>query len=253
MPTIDINCDLGEAFGNFSMPNDKELMKYISSVNIACGFHAGDPGIMENTVHLAMENDLALGAHPGFPDLQGFGRREMKMSPKEIYQITLYQIGALSAIIKAAHGNLHHIKAHGALYNMAAKNKDLEKAFSQAIFDINPELLIYGLSGSEMIHEAKNLGLETVSEVFADRRYDNDGNLCSRDQEDSMITQPLDSLNQILHMIQNHTVLSKDGKEVPVVPETLCIHGDSKNAVPTAQLLFKSLVDMGIRVKAPGK
>ena len=253
MPIIDLNCDLGEAFGNYKMPNDPELMKYVSSVNIACGFHAGDWNSMQETVQLAMKEGLALGAHPGFPDLQGFGRREIQLSPKEIYQITLYQIGALSAFIKAEKGELHHIKAHGALYNMASKNKSMAKAIVQAIHDFDPSLYVYGLSGSVMIQEAESLGLKAVSEVFADRRYEKDGSLSPRSLENSMIQNPEDSLNQIRDMIHRGKVISRDGVEVSILAETLCIHGDPSHAVSVAKTVYSQLIEEGIIIKAPGK
>jgi len=253
MPIIDLNCDLGEAFGNYKMPNDPELMKYVSSVNIACGFHAGDWNSMQETVQLAMKEGLALGAHPGFPDLQGFGRREIQLSPKEIYQITLYQIGALSAFIKAEKGELHHIKAHGALYNMASKNKSMAKAIVQAIHDFDPSLYVYGLSGSVMIQEAESLGLKSVSEVFADRRYEKDGSLSPRSLENSMIQNPEDSLNQIRDMIHRGKVISRDGVEVSILAETLCIHGDSSHAVSVAKTVYSQLIEEGVIIKAPGK
>ena len=159
MKMIDLNCDMGEAFGNYTMPNDEKLMDYISSANIACGFHAGDPAVMQQTVALALKKGVVIGAHPGLPDLQGFGRREMKITPNEAYQLTLYQIGALSGFVKAAGSKLHHVKAHGALYNMAAKDTALAKAIVQAVYDFDPGLILYALAGSKMIDEAEKRGL----------------------------------------------------------------------------------------------
>jgi UPF0271 protein len=253
MPVIDLNCDLGEAFGNYSMPNDEALMDFISSVNIACGFHAGDPSTMEETVHRAMKKGLALGAHPGLPDLQGFGRREWKISPKEVYQISLYQIGALSAFVKSKKGHLSHVKAHGALYNMASRDKSLAKAFVEAVFDFDPGLKIYALAGGEMIRAARDKGMVPVSEVFADRIYEKDGSLRSRSLEKSMITDPEQSLNQVMNLVKNHEAKSLEGESVPVMAETICIHGDGEKALFMAEKIYKFLIQEGITIKAPGK
>lgn len=151
---------MGEAYGSYPMPNDEKLMDYISSANIACGFHAGDPAVMQKTVALAIKKGVAIGAHPGLPDLQGFGRREMKITANEAYQLTLYQIGALNAFVKAAGGKLHHVKPHGALYNMAAKDPVLAKAIVQAVYDFDPNLILYALAGSKMIVEAEKTDLQ---------------------------------------------------------------------------------------------
>src|SRR6201996_4976154 len=175
MQSIDLNCDMGEAFGNYTMPNDDTLLDYITSANIACGFHAGDPEVMQHTVNMAIKKGVAIGAHPGLPDLQGFGRREMKITANEAYQMTIYQIGALFGFVKAAEGKLHHVKAHGALYNMAAKDAALAKAIVQAVHDFDASLILYGLANSEMIKAANQIGLKIASEVFADRTYQDDG------------------------------------------------------------------------------
>jgi UPF0271 protein len=251
MANIDINCDMGEAFGNYSMANDEILFQYISSANIACGFHAGDSKVMQDTVALAIQNNVAIGAHPGLQDLQGFGRREMKISPKEAYQITIYQIGALSGFIKAAHAKLNHVKPHGALYNMAARDVKLAQAIVDAIHDFDPSLILYGLAGSEMINAAAKIGLKSASEVFADRTYQDDGSLTPRSQSNALITDGKDSLAQVLKMINQQQVISVNQKVISLKADTLCIHGDGEQAVEFAKTIYQTLKDEGITIKAP--
>jgi len=253
MQSIDLNCDMGEAFGNYPMPNDDVLMDYITSANIACGYHAGDAGVMQHTVNMAVKKGVAIGAHPGLPDLQGFGRREMKISANEAYQITMYQIGALSGFVKAAHGKLHHVKAHGALYNMAAKDVNLANAIAEAVRDFDPTLILYGLANSEMITWANKLGLATASEVFADRTYQDDGTLTPRTQANAMITDEQQSIDQVLMMVKKQQVISVNKKNIPLKAETLCLHGDGNHAVDFAKLINQKLKAEGITIKAPGK
>lgn len=251
MKMIDLNCDMGEAFGNYAMPNDEKLMDYISSANIACGFHAGDPAVMQRTVALALKKGVAIGAHPGLPDLQGFGRREMKITPNEAYQLTLYQIGALSAFVKAAGGKLHHVKAHGALYNMAAKDTTLAKAVVQAVYDFDPGLILYALAGSKMIAEAEKAGIVTASEVFADRSYQDDGLLTPRSANNALITNKEDAVNQVLGFALKQEVKSINGNRIAVRAETVCLHGDGEHAVAFAKLIAERLQKEGIVIKAP--
>ncbi len=251
MKEIDLNCDMGEAFGNYTMPNDVELMDYVSSANIACGFHAGDPAVMQHTVALAIKKGVAIGAHPGLPDLQGFGRREMKISAQEAYQLTLYQIGALSAFVRAAEGKLNHVKAHGALYNMAAKDTALAKAIVQAVYDFDPKLILYALSGSKMIAEAQNKGIATASEVFADRSYQDNGSLTPRTEPGALITNEATALNQVVAFALKQEVCSISGKTIAVDAETICVHGDGIHAVAFAKSIAEKLKLEGILVKAP--
>ncbi|WP_342647989.1 5-oxoprolinase subunit PxpA [Mucilaginibacter sp. CSA2-8R] len=252
MQTIDLNCDMGEAFGNYAMPNDELLLNYITSANIACGFHAGDPQVMQQTVALAIKKGVAIGAHPGLPDLQGFGRREIKISPNEAYQLTLYQTGALHAFVKAAGRRLHHVKPHGALYNMAAKDATLAQAIVQAIIDFDPTLILYGLAGSHMITEAEKAGLVTASEVFADRTYQDDGSLTPRTQSNALITNEQQSIEQVLLMVQKQQVMSTSTKPIALKAETLCLHGDGAHAIEFAQTISRRLKAEGISIKAPG-
>ncbi len=251
MKMIDLNCDMGEAFGSYTMPNDEKLMDYISSANIACGFHAGDPAVMQQTVNLAIKKGIAIGAHPGLPDLQGFGRREMKISPNEAYQLTLYQIGALSAFVKATGSKLHHVKAHGALYNMAAKDAFLAKAIAQAVLDFDPGLILYALAGSKMIEEAEKLGIVTASEVFADRSYQDDGLLTPRSAKHALINNEEDAVNQVLGFALKQEVKSVNGNRIPLRAETVCLHGDGEHAVAFAKLIAERLKKEGIIIKAP--
>jgi UPF0271 protein len=251
MAAIDINCDMGEAFGNYLMPNDELLFNYISSANIACGFHAGDPQVMQHTVNVAIKKGVAIGAHPGLPDLQGFGRREMKISANEAYQITLYQIGALYGFVKVANGKLNHVKPHGALYNMAARDKALAQAIVDAVHDFDPSLILYALAGSEMIAAAKNVGLKTASEVFADRTYQDDGSLTPRTQNNAMITDEDQSLAQVLLMVKNKQVVSVNNTIISLQADTLCIHGDGIHAVEFAKTIHETLKREGVIIKAP--
>jgi UPF0271 protein len=252
MQTIDLNCDMGEAFGNYAMPNDEILLDHITSANIACGFHAGDPEVMQHTVAMAIKKGVSIGAHPGLPDLQGFGRREMKISANEAYQMTIYQIGALYGFVKAAGGKLHHVKAHGALYNMAAKDAALAKAIVQAVHDFDSTLILYSLAGSEMIEAAKKIGIITASEVFADRTYQDDGSLTPRSQSNALITDEQQSIAQVLQMVKHQQVQSVTGKNITLKAETLCLHGDGSHAVEFAKMINERLKAEGITIKAPG-
>ena len=251
MQTIDLNCDMGEAFGNYPMPNDDILMDFISSANIACGFHAGDPDVMQHTVNMAIKKGVAIGAHPGLPDLQGFGRRDMKISASEAYQMTLYQIGALYGFVKAAGGKLHHVKAHGALYNMAAKDPALAKAIVEAVHDFDPTLILYALAGSEMVQAAKKTGIVAASEVFADRTYQDDGSLTPRTQSNALITNEQQSTEQVLLMVKHQQVVSVNNKTIDLKAETLCLHGDGAHAVEFAKMINEKLKSEGIAIKAP--
>jgi UPF0271 protein len=232
------------------MPNDETLFDYISSANIACGFHAGDAAVMQHSVQLALKKGVAIGAHPGFQDLQGFGRREMKITAKEAYQITLYQVGALYAFVKAEGASLHHVKPHGALYNMAAKDDELALALAQAVFDFDPNLVFYGLSGSEMIDAAKKLGLKTASEVFADRSYQDDGNLTPRSQKNALIDNEDQAISQVIQMVTQQQVRTVNNNTISLKAETLCIHGDGAHAVDFAKRIHERLVNNRVAIKS---
>ena len=248
--SLDLNADMGESFGAWVMGNDAELMPLVTSANIACGFHAGDPGTIAATVALAMEHGVAIGAHPSLPDLVGFGRRHLAVTPKEAHDLVLYQAGAVRAFVEAAGGRLHHLKAHGALYNMAAKDRALARALALAARALGDELRLYVLAGSLMEEEALELGLEVRREVFADRRYLADGSLVPRSRPDALILDEKESVQHVLRMVQQRHLIAVDGSRVPVNAETLCIHGDKPTALPFVKALRSILSAEGIRLAA---
>jgi UPF0271 protein len=248
---VDLNCDLGESFGAWTMGHDARIMQYISAANIACGFHAGDANIMRETVRLALKHHLAIGAHPGLPDLQGFGRREMSIPTEEIYALTLYQIGALQAIARAEGGVVRHVKPHGALYNMAARDAALANAVARAVQHADPSLKLYGLAGSQLIIAGKALGLRTVSEVFADRTYQSDGSLTPRTKAGAVHKDVEKVVSQALEMVLQRRVTTTQGVWVEVDAETLCIHGDGPHALEFAQAIYRALKENQVEIKAP--
>jgi 5-oxoprolinase (ATP-hydrolysing) subunit A len=239
---IDLNCDLGESFGTYSKGNDEKILEHITSANIACGFHAGDPQIMLKTVQLAIKNNVKIGAHPGYPDLQGFGRRIIEIPPEEVYSLVLYQIGALSAIVQSQGGRLSHVKPHGALYNRAAKDKETARAIAKAAADFDSGLTLFGLANSELITAGREAGLSTASEVFADRTYQSDGSLTPRSQEGAVIHDEGQALKQVVNMVKEHKVLSVDGTEIKIVPDTICLHGDNEKALIFAEKIIQALI-----------
>ncbi|MCD9187399.1 MAG: LamB/YcsF family protein [Pyrinomonadaceae bacterium] len=251
MSKIDLNCDMGESFGAWKTGNDFALMDFVSSVNIACGFHAGDATVIRKTVEKAVEKNIAVGAHPSFPDLQGFGRREMKISETEIFDLVLYQVSAVKGICEAFGAKFRHVKPHGALYNQAAKDEKIAKAITEAVKMIDKNLIFYGLSGSFLISEAEKIGLKTASEVFADRTYQPDGSLTPRSLENALIEDAETSLNQVLQMINSQTVTATNGEIVSIKAETVCIHGDGKNALAFSEIINKKLTDAGISIESP--
>ena len=251
MTTIDLNCDMGESYGAWKMGDDRALMPLISSANVACGFHAGDPSTIRATVRLAVDHGVAVGAHPSLPDLQGFGRREMKISPQECYDLVLYQSGAVEAFVRAAGARLHHVKIHGMLYNMAAKDGDLADAIVRATKDLGGGTMLYALSGSAMMEAAAKHGVRAIGEVFGDRSYQSDGTLTPRSQPGAMITDESVSVAQVLMMVEQGKVRSLSGVEVPVAPGTLCLHGDQPGAVRFAAALRAALAERKIEVRAP--
>lgn len=248
MYKVDLNSDLGESFGAYKIGSDEEILKYVTSVNIACGFHAGDPSVMKKTVKTALSNNVSIGAHPGLPDLIGFGRRNMSITPTEAYDMVVYQIGALYGFIKAEGATMQHVKPHGALYNMAAKNENLAKAIAQAVYDINPELILFGLAGSESIKQGNLIGLQTVSEVFADRTYQSDGSLTPRNQSDAMITDEKESIERVVRMIKDKKVRCQQGHDIDIKAETICIHGDGIKALNFAAEIKSFLTNSGIEI-----
>jgi 5-oxoprolinase (ATP-hydrolysing) subunit A len=250
MGCVDLNCDVGESFGVYGFGHDEELLNYVTSANVACGFHAGDPATMRQTVRLALDRGVVVGAHPGLPDLVGFGRRNLDISPQEAYDLVVYQVGALWAFIRTEGGVLHHVKPHGALYNMAAGSAPLAQTLATAVWRVDPQLLLIGLSGSELVRAGEARGLRTVSEVFADRTYQQDGALTSRQRPDALITDPEQAARQVIRMIREGCVRSQQGRDVPVRAETVCLHGDSPQAPVFARQLRARLELAGIAVRA---
>lgn len=232
------------------MGADAAVMPYITSANIACGFHAGDPHTMRATVWLALKYGVAIGAHPGYPDLQGFGRRDLQLSPSEIYNITLYQIGALRAIAAAEGGTLHHVKPHGALYNTAAKDPAIAEAIAKAVRSAGADLILYGLSNSALIEAGQKAGLRTCSEVFADRSYQADGSLTPRSKPKALIDKADQALAQVLELTLRQRVFTPEGTAVSVKSETICLHGDGAHAVEFARVIAEGLREVGVEVKA---
>jgi len=249
MASLDINCDMGESFGAWNMGNDLEILGHVTSANIACGFHAGDPDVMFKTVQAAIASNVAIGAHPGLPDLQGFGRRAMAMTSAEVYNLTLYQIGALQAFAQSQGSQLHHVKSHGALYNMTVKDASLARAFAQAVYDYDPGLLVY-VANANMAEAAQNLGLPVAFEVYADRSYQDDGTLTPRNLPHAMIEDVEQAVVQVKRMVCDGLVRSLSGKDVPIAADTLCIHGDQPGAVLFARTIRDALQAEGIEVLA---
>lgn len=248
MTVLDLNSDMGESFGAWTMGNDSALLRYVTSANIACGFHAGDPATMRRTVTEAVERGVAVGAHPGLPDLQGFGRRVMAVSAAEVYDMAVYQIGALAGFAAAAGTRLNHVKTHGALYNMTAKDPKLADAIARAAHDVDPGLLIYAASPN-MADAAQAHGLGVAYEVYADRSYQDDGSLTPRSQPHAMIEDVDQSIAQVKRMVKEGVVRALSGKEVKVRADTLCIHGDQPGAALFAQRIHEALTADGISIK----
>jgi UPF0271 protein len=250
MTSIDLNCDMGESFGAWRMGADDELMNYVSSINVACGFHAGDASVMRETVQMAIKKKVAIGAHPSFPDLQGFGRRSMKMSAIEIFDAVLYQVSALKGICEAFGARLHHVKPHGALYNEAVRDQIIAESIVKSVREIDRNLIIYGLSGSFLIGEAEKLGLKTASEVFADRTYQTNGSLTPRTEPNALIVDRQQSLSQILQMINQSSITSINGETIPIKAETICVHGDGEHALEFAENIRRVLNEAGITIRS---
>lgn len=246
--TVDLNCDLGESFGAYTMGCDKEIVPNVSSVNIACGFHAGDPRTMATTVKLAKKFNIAVGAHPSFPDLQGFGRREMQMEASEVKALVQYQIGALLAFTQGEGVPLRHVKPHGALYNMAARDPVLADAVAEAVFSVDPNLILLGLAGSELVHAGKSRGLSVREEVFADRGYRSDGSLVPRTQEGAVFHDPQVVKERTLNMVINGTVLTNTGETLKINADSICVHGDNPSAVTFAKEIRVALESGGITI-----
>ncbi len=249
---IDLNADMGESFGNYILGQDGELLEYVSSANLACGFHAGDPVVMARTVKLAAAKGVSIGAHPSYPDLQGFGRRSMNMTPEEIEATILYQLGALDGFARVAGTRLNHVKAHGALYNDAVLDEKIAKAYVQAVARFNPSLWLVASASSPLVFDtARQAGLKVLREAFADRAYNADGTLVSRQIKGSMLAEPAQVAAQVVRMVKEHQVIALDGTPVALEADTICIHGDGPHALDFARAVRQALQAENINICAP--
>jgi len=249
-PRFDFNCDMGESFGPWKMGLDAEVIRHVTSANIACGFHAGDPATMRATVALAEQNGVGIGAHPGFPDLQGFGRRNLAATPRDVHDDLVYQIGALTAFTSAK--KLQHVKPHGALYNMAVPGGDLAAAIAEAVLDTDPSMILVALAGSRWADEAERMGVRVMREAFADRAVQADGTLVPRSRPGAVIHDRQQVIERSLGLATEGTVVAITGEVVQMRAETLCLHGDNPNAVALAASLTVALRAAGIRLMPMG-
>ena len=247
---IDLNSDLGESFGAWPMGQDAALMDSITSANVACGFHAGDPGVMRQTLALAKDKGVAVGAHPGFPDLVGFGRREMKATPAEVEDFVLYQVAALAGMAAAQGLKLQHVKAHGALYNMACKERSLAEAIARAVAAFDRSLVLFGLPNSELVRAGAAAGLTVAAEVFADRAYDRDGSLTSRNKPGSVIHDEDAVVERAVRMVKQRDVVAVDGSVIALQADTICLHGDTPGAAVLARAVRRGLESAGVAIRA---
>lgn len=252
MVTIDLNCDLGESFGAYTIGADAAVMASISSANVACGYHGGDPAVMRRTVRLARELGVAVGAHPGLPDLAGFGRREMRVSPQEVEDMVLYQVGALAAIAQSEGVQLRHVKAHGALYNMAARDRTLADAIAKAVAALDRALILFGLPGSELMRAGDARGLRFASEGFADRAYQPDGSLVPRSRAGAVIDDVDAVVRRAVRMAVEGRVATSDGSDLEIHVETICTHGDTAGAQALTRALRAGLERAGVAIAPIG-
>jgi UPF0271 protein len=253
MMSIDLNCDMGESFGAYRIGEDEKIIPYISSANIACGFHAGDPLVMDRTVQLAKEHGVAVGAHPGFPDLLGYGRRILETFSGEVRRYVLYQVGALAAFCRVNNVKLQHVKPHGALYNLAAGDEKTAREIIEAVMDYDPELILVALSGSRLAEMATSAGLRVAREVFPDRAYLADGRLAPRLLPGSVIHEVEQVRERVVRLITRGTMISIEGQEIELKADTLCIHGDTPGAWMLAKTIGEALRGAGIPVKPLGQ
>lgn len=244
---IDLNCDLGESYGNHSVSLDHEIMPYISSCNIACGFHSGDPHTIKKTIDLAKDHHVAIGAHPSYPDLQGFGRRNMEIEINELKSIIQYQISAIKGLTKINQARLHHVKPHGALYNAAAHNEELAAVVVNAILEIDDELILYGLSGSMIAQIAASKGLRFFNEVFADRQYEDDLQLRSRSHVGAVLRGSA-VINQVKQFVTDESVMTLSGKSKQIALDTICLHSDTPDAIQLSKDIYEILKNQQIEI-----
>ena len=252
MARIDLNSDVGESYGVYRLGDDAAIFDHVTSANIACGFHAGDPQVMDATVRLAVARGVAVGAHPGYPDLMGFGRREMQLSPEEVEACVLYQVGALAGFARAHGVDLQHVKPHGALYNVAARDPRTALAIARAVARFSKDLVLVGLAGSALVAAGREMGLPVAEEVFADRRYEPDGSLRSRRLPDAVLHDPQQAAAQALRLAQEGAVVASTGEVVRVRADTICLHGDTPGAVAIAQAVAAALRAAGVELVPVG-
>ena len=248
MYKVDLNSDLGESFGRYTLGMDADILQLVSSANVACGYHASDPLVMNKTIAMAKETGVRVGAHPGFPDLMGFGRRNMDVSPAEAKAYTLYQLGALDAFCKAHGVKIQHVKPHGAMYNMAGKDYALSKAICEAIYEYDKDLIVMALSGGELVHAAEDMGLKVAREVFADRAYEEDGSLVNRRKEGAMITDENEAIARVVRMIKEQKVTAITGKDIPIKADSVCVHGDGVKALAFVKKIRETLTAEGVEI-----
>lgn len=245
---VDLNSDLGESFGAYKIGMDEEVIKLVSSANVACGYHASDPVVMKKTVAAAVNSGIGIGAHPGFPDIMGFGRRNMNISPEEAYAYVTYQLGALNAFCVQQGATIQHVKPHGALYNMAGKDYKLAEGICRAIYDFNPSIILLGLSGSQMINAGKDIGLRCANEFFADRAYEADGSLRARTKEGSMVTDENVAIERVIKVLKEGTVTAYTGEEIELKIDSICVHGDNAHALEFVKTIRERLGAEGIEI-----
>jgi 5-oxoprolinase (ATP-hydrolysing) subunit A len=250
MFAVDLNCDMGESTTSQKIGDDESIMPFISSANIACGFHGGDPQVIAATIDLAKRYQVAIGAHPSFPDLENFGRKEMALDPEGIRNLIIYQVSALKGLAASMNARLTHVKPHGALYNMAARRQDYAEAIANAVMTIDPNLVLFGLAGSKMLSTAAEIGLTTCAEVFADRSYQDDGLLTPRTQPGAMIKDVQQSVQQVVGMVKEGRVRSMNGRWIELKADTICIHGDTPGAADYAKAIRLGLENEGIIIKS---
>lgn len=250
MFSVDLNCDLGESFGNYKLGMDEDVIPLISSANIACGYHASDPLVMRKTVHMAAEYGVGIGAHPGFPDLMGFGRRNMSVTPDEAKAYVTYQLGALDGFCKARKVSIQHVKPHGALYNMAGKDYALARAICEAVYEFDPEIILLGLAGSELIRAANDVGMACANEFFADRAYEEDGSLVNRRKEGAMITDDQAAVARVIRVIKEQKVKAITGKDISLKIDSICVHGDGVKALQFVKMIRNQLKEEKIEIAA---
>jgi len=248
MSRVDVNSDLGESFGLYTIGNDEQVLKYVTSANIACGMHAGDPLVMDKTVRIAASNGVGIGAHPGFPDLQGFGRRNMALTPEEVKAFVIYQVGALQAFAQSIGQELQHVKAHGALYNMASKDKKIALALAQGVKAVSSDLIFMALANSAMVEAGQEIGLKVAQEIFADRAYNPDGTLVARGTPGAMIHDKDVAIPRVVRMVTEGKVTAITGEDIDIKADSICVHGDNPEALRFIEEIREALVKANVEI-----